>query len=1265
LKRVLFCLCPLLLAALLTWGQTSTSQISGTVRDNSGAVVPGASVTITNEQTGVNYRQQTTAAGFYSFPALPVGFYSVNVEAKGFKTAVLTRNELVVNTPLTVDMALEVGQVNEVVSVEAKSELLQTSNATVGNVVTTKEATELPLNGRNPLTLLVLEPGVVQRSQGGSGSGIHVNGSRDRAFNVTIDGIEANESTVPNPVSNLYRLTPDNIQEYKVTTSNQTPEEGRNSGASVSIATRTGSNAFHGTAYWFLRNTDLNSNEFYANANGTAKPDIKMNQYGAEIAGPIKRNKTFFFFSWADQKVNTTQPIDQTFGAPIVYTPSALSGMYRYFVADPKSPLVIGGQTITRNSTALVDPHSGALLPGVRSCGSPTDLNCVASYNFAADDPKRIGLDPTIGKLFGSYPKPNSYTTGDGLNTATYLWNAPTLFRGPNYMARIDHQFNDSNAFFFRALWGSYNTLEGDPLNSRPEVFPGFPPLGEVFRTTRNYAASYRRVISPRVVNELTAGLSRFEFLFTQGEANPSWPNVVPYTFANVSLPYINTPRTYRAATTPQVLDNLSIVKGSHVIKTGVNFRFYRHNDQRGQPGGINVTPSLTFSATVRPPTGFNTPTLASSSAGGINSTDNTRLLGTINDILGIPSRLSQNFLGDISHNTFLPFLSGNSVTLWNEGQRLKQYNSFIQDEWKIRKNLTVTYGVRWEVNTAPSEAGGRVYVPNGPIVGSSSLVGFVHADRWFQNNNLGALGPRVGIAWSPGSHSNTVIRAGWGIAFDSLGSFQVTAVAGKVPGLVFSCSSVVGGATTPGCSSVPDVRIAQGFPNALPAPSTQPASQLRPPIQLSSNAPALTLFDQNWKLPTVHQWDFSIQHQLPHGFLADIAYIGKRGIRLERSYDLNQINADTILPSFLTMQQNVSNGCQPDGTGCTKGQPVPIVTSGAVTAAFVNSSTTKTDLSQNGAGNLASRIEQNFLTLKIRPNQQFSTITYIDSGGDSYYHSLQATLRKRFESGLLFGAAYTFSKSIDDQSIDPVGSSSGGNLSTTSGRSPADTRNWRNERGLSDFNRFHTFTATGVYELPFGRNKKIGANVNRFIDQFIGGWSINAILATMSGEPFSVRSGVFTSNGSHQSRADFVGSSIPQTELMKNGPAGPYVLPTSLVSDPYNYATPGFKVPLPGSDGLGRNLFFGPKYVNLDLGVTKMFPVTERVKMQLRAEAFNALNHPNFDTPASASVGSPSILGTTFGQTCCATVAPPSTQTIIQTGESGRIIQFALKLIF
>jgi len=278
--------------------QTGSSNITGSVRDVNGAVVPGATVTAKNDATGVTSTQTTTDSGLYAFSSLPVGKYTITVEKQGFKTLQKTNNVLEVGIPLTVDVALEVGLVSETVTVQGGLEQLQTANATIGNVVEQKAIEALPLNGRNPLTLLLLEPGVVQRSAGGAGSGVHVNGARDRAYNVTIDGIEANESSVPNPVSNLYRITPDNIQEYKVTTNNATAEEGRNSGASISIATRAGTSEFHGTGFFFLRNEAVNSNEWYQNAQKNTKPLIRMEQFGYEMSGPIKKNKTFFFGSY-------------------------------------------------------------------------------------------------------------------------------------------------------------------------------------------------------------------------------------------------------------------------------------------------------------------------------------------------------------------------------------------------------------------------------------------------------------------------------------------------------------------------------------------------------------------------------------------------------------------------------------------------------------------------------------------------------------------------------------------------------------------------------------------------------------------------------------------------------------------------------------------------------------------------------------------------------------------------------------------------------
>jgi hypothetical protein len=1236
--------------AFAVWAQTSTSSISGTVTDPSGAAVPGAVVTATNEATGVTNRQTTTQAGVYSFASLPIGTYTISVEVSGFKTAVRSKVVLEVNSPADVDMVLEVGQTTETVQVVDQAEMLQTANAAIGNVVSQRAIQELPLNGRNPLALLVLEPGVVQRSAGAAGSGVHVNGSRDRSHNVTVDGIEANESTVPNPLSNLYRLNPDNVAEYKVTTSNHTAEEGRNSGASVAVATRSGTNTFHGTVFEFFRNTALNANDFYNNAQGLGRNEIKLNQYGFEIGGPIVRNRTFFFGSWAGQKINFAQPVDQTYGVPTLYTPAAVSGIFRYFRPDPASPFVLDGQQITANSPALVDGQ-GNLRPGIRTCASDADRSCVASYDMFANDPRRLGLDPAVGRLVASLPRPNSYTAGDGLNTATYAWNPPTKVRGPNYMARIDHIFDENNSIFGRFLFGDQNTLEGDPLNNRPQLYPGFPPMGEVFRRSHNLAISYRRVISPSVVNEFTVGYARFVLLFTQGEANPDWPNVPSWArapgtgatnaFNNLDQPYLNTPRTFRAVTTPQVLDNLSIIRGAHVIRTGFNFRFYRHNDQRGQPGGVNVTPLIQFSRTVR--------SIPNVTAPGIASADLNRLLGTMNDLLGIPSRLTQTFLGDLNSDTFLPFRTGDGVTLWSMGHRLKQYNVYVQDEWKLRRNFTINAGLRWEINPAPSEAHGRVYVPNKSILGSEGPVTFVKADRWFKRNNIGALGPRLGIAWSP--WTSTVIRTGYGIAFDTVSSFQVTAVSGRVPGLVMTCSSTVGGATTPGCVAAPDVRLGEGFPNELPVPSVKPSSFLTPPAQLRQNAPEMTVFDQNLRIPTVHQWNFAIAQEFATGTVAQVAYVGRRGTRLFRAYDANQINSDSILDSFRIMQSNVAACGAPVGAECA---PVPLQNTPGLTTAFFTSIDTRNQLRDNAAGAFVERIEQTTLALGLRPNQQFARINYIDSGGDSYYHSMQATIRKRFSGGLQLGAAYTLAKSIDNQSVDPVGSTSGGGLSTTNSRTPTDIRNWRNERGRSDFDRRHVFTANWVYELPFRASGPL--------NHLVGGWSVSGLFTAMSGEPFNLRSGVRTSNNAHESRADIRGN--PPKPKLQAGRVGPVLFTTNAVCSE-STTTDCYGIPQPGENGAGRNLFDAPGYWNLDLAGIKTFSLTERVRLQLRAEAFNAVNHVNFDNPRDATVGSPSVMSPQFGSTCCAAVAPPSTQTIIQTGEAARVLQFALKLQF
>src|SRR5262249_13122351 len=327
-----------------------------------------------------------------------------------------------------------------------------------------------------------------------------------------------------------------------------------------------------------------------------------------------------------------------------------------------------------------------------------------------------------------------------------------------------------------------FNTSEGDFLNARPQVFPGFPPLGEVNRLGRNLAVSYRHVFSPNVVNEFITGFNRFLFNFTFGESNPNFGNagkVPPWSdqcvfpnsnvtgsFININSPNCLSPHTQRGITAPQFIDNLSWVRGAHTIRAGINFRFYYHNDSRGFFVGGILTPIVAFDQSQRTVAG-------APAAAGISSADNTSLQQAMVEMLGVPALIQQGFQADFGANTYA---GGRYATVYT---RAKQYDSYVQDEWHIRPNLVLNAGVRWEINPPPSD-NKQTLVPTLPVDGSQGPVSFAKADTWYKNSNLGSLGPRVGIAWSP--DKKTAVRAGYGWLFDTISTFQITSIAGKIP---------------------------------------------------------------------------------------------------------------------------------------------------------------------------------------------------------------------------------------------------------------------------------------------------------------------------------------------------------------------------------------------------------------------------------------------------------------------------------------------------
>jgi hypothetical protein len=1293
---VVFLFVLVLAAADTCAAQTSTSSVTGTVLDKDGRGVPGAKLVIKNEGTGVEYPTTTTSTGDYAVNSLVPGLYTVTVTKDGFRTFVSTHNVLTVGAPVVVDAKLQLGSVTEVVQVEGSYERLNTTNAMVSDVVSRREINDLPLNGGNPLTLITLQPGLVQRSTGNRGSGTHVNGSRDRAFNVTLDGIDINEPSVPNPQSNVFRVNTNNIQEYRIVTQSPTAEYGRNSGANIALATRSGTNDFHGDAYEVFRNTVLNAKDWFTNAQNQPKPVFHLNQFGVDVGGPIVRKKLFFFFSWEQSRLNFTQPIATAFGGtPVVYTDEVRKGIFRYVVGT------VNGKT--RNDRALVD-SGGKLLPGIPSCSGAVTTNCIATYDIFANDPLHIGLDSVMGPFIKAEPPPNDFgATGDGLNTAGFSWNPPASYPEQRWLFRLDHQINDNNSIFGRFTFTNGESKVGDLLNNRPIVFPGFPPTGNVKRKPRNLALSYRHVFSPRWVNELTAGYSRFQFDFAFGRANPAFSptdptTIPPFSPANISSPYINQSGTSRWLTTLQLIDNMSYTVGSHSFRVGANIRMIRHNDQRSFVGGVNNAPTVAFSGSRRVQVSssfnpFNVPLTSGSLA--INSSDQTTLRNAISDTLGLPGSIAQAYFAG-GPSAYTP--SG----LYIRGARLHQYDFYAQDEWKLRRNLTLNLGARYEWNPPATEANNLILRPDKPIDFSQGLVNYVQKTTFWDRQNRMALLPRVGLAWDPFSNGKMAIRAGYSMAYDTVSTFQLVPILGLVPGSSAQCSftltdSSSGLSKTPSatfCSSTADstklaLRIGQGFPKLLTPPSALPssfASTTALVAQNSGSAPVAGAIDSNLQNPTVHEWTLNIQRDLGKNIILQVGYIGKRGTHLFRAYNLNQvkINHDDYIGSFIRARDNLNN-CGSATAAAPCGQPVGLLQSILGASNLSNSSVTNR-LKANAAGSLAAFIDSDgiagifdsmaaFTNRKdfFRPNPQFSSIFYFESGGDSFYHALQVYLRRQ-ERNFSFGLAYTFGKSLDNMSTDPVGATSSGNIGNATGN-PTDIYNFNVDRGHSDFDRTHVLTGNFVWDLPFGRGQRWSHNVSRIGNIVVGGWSVTGIVTAMSGERFSVTSGEFTNSNVRVSRTDIVGA-IPATGLFFNVPGigspGPTVFPINVLPQTNPTGTP-FRIPAPGSNGnQARNIFKGPRVSNIDFGVSKQFTLTERINLQFRADFFNVFNHPNFDNPPGSTNGSTSAYlsnstssNSSFGLTCCAQLTVPSQANVVPVGDAPRVIQFALKFIF
>lgn len=1163
--RFLVGLCLFLLSAVL-YGQGTTSRLTGVITDSSGAAVAGAKVTLTNEATGVSFNTESSESGTYAFEALQSGTYSVAIEANGFRRFISRGNPVTIGQPSTVNATLDVGGITELVEVVASAESVQTSTSgNFGNLLPEKTIKDMPIvgtRGRNPLDLVLLQPGVVSGSN--TGGGTHVNGARDRAWNFTVDGIDSNETSAGGSLFSPIRLNPDAIAEMRVITSNATAENGRNSGAQVAMVTKSGTNEFHGKAFWFYRTPRINANEWENNVNARGQRQFVQNILGGDIGGPIVRNKTFFYGNLQVLRARESAVTNRT-----VFTESARRGILRYVAGSRNQPAGVSG--------ASVDANGNPVVP-------------VQTYNVAANDPERLGLNQRIASLMQNTPLPNNFFGGDGLNTAWYTFTALQSERQHDAMTRVDHFFSSNNAAFARVNWGRQDTV-CDRANGGSELYPGRGCIVNTRRDPINMAYNWRWNPSPTVTNEAVFGRNSFTFDFQQPFAN-----LEEYALSTSGVDLIESTESgnRRRLRTWQFVDNLAWQKDSHSLKFGVNFRWQSHKDVRGSVAGSNASPLLDFATAVNnvDPATFGLPS-------NLNTQFDQANFGTwINLMLGRVGNRRQGFVGE--GNAF-------RTGLYEFESLYDEYDFYVQDTWKARRNLTIDIGLRWEMKMSPDSPQG-IRVPDQVVAAGAAPTNTL---RWLpgemfpsRKNNLG---PSVGFAWDPFSSGRTSIRGNYRIAYDRLPTFLASSfIFPSIPGATLALTDVEFGREGGRLTNVQPLRPPSATPEAL----AQPAA-----VSANSN----TVFDPNLKMPTTHQWALSIQREIANRTVFEVSYIGRRAYHLFGGYNANQ--PEVLRNGFVNEFNIVKNGgesavinrltsadarLRAGETGSQMYRRLfPADFSNNAVAALANRIATQqqsgrlvTDLS--GAGNYP-----------LLPYPQYlGGLNVVDSNDFSTYHGLQFQIERRFANGFSGQISYVLSKSLDTRSFDPAFTVAASGNGQSASSSPFDIHNRRLNYARSDFDRRHVIQSNFLYELPFGKGKRFINGNNPLASRLVGGWQVAGIVRWLSGRPFTVYSGNNTYNNGVNSTVNCTDCSPDFGTL--HDEAGLLWWFTA-------EERAKFSAPAAGELGnTGRNFFNGPSSFNMDMSLLKRTSLSERVEFELRADATNITNTPSFGFPTT-----------------------------------------------
>lgn len=889
-----------LLSMASAWAQTGTTSVHGRVFDKSRAVIEGAKVTLLNSAQALQRDTVTPPSGEFEFLALPPGDYALTVEKQGFSKSEQTGLQLLVNVPATVNVTLEIGAVSTHIEVTAQGAVINTTDATLGIAFGETQVKELPLEGRNVPALLTLQPGVAytgnraDTSDNDTRSGA-VNGARSDQGNVTLDGIRSNDEG-GTAFTSVLPVTLDSVQEFRVTTTNYNADEGGTSGAQVALVTKSGTNAFHGSAYEYHRNTYTSANDYFnkrTQLEGCTEPDpnacnqapkLIRNIFGVSVGGPLKKDRLFLFLNYEG-----TRRAEETVSAGEEVPSAAMrDGVLQYVCSDASQCPGGAAFAVQGNSGQTYTPAPGYFALGFQQ--------------LQQMDPAHAGPDPASMAYFQTLPSPNSLTTGDGVNYQGFVFAAPTHQTQNVYIARADYNIT-RNGNQRLSVMGALRNDSSDACGGCQPYFPGQPPQGQNVYFNKGLVVGYSAVIRPSLISNFHYGFVRESF-GTLGNSDKPW---ITFNFAPLPTRTRNFQRP-----THNFSEDLSWVHGNHTLQFGAYLLFMRNPRfdfaSSFNSGGTNSS----FTTT----SGFaNKNSPLNPANNGYPDVDPGFAVSydyPITDLLGIVTNATTVFNYDRQLNLLPP----NSPITRRYAQN--SYEPYIQDVWKIRPNLTLTLGLRyslfsplWETNglqVCPSPALGNWFASRA-TAGANGIpsnqdaplqvdwCGPANGKRGYWNWDYGNLGPHVAFAWAPnktdgflgklfGSGNKTSIRAGFGMVYDRFGQGIVDEFNGNSFGLTTSLTT--GGLPLDSLPRLTDVNVIppsllQQAPGAPSFPQTIPTMQALDAFNFG------TSLDTSLKTPYSYSIDFSVERDLGAGFTLDLAYVGRLSHRLLSSQDVAQ----------------------------------------------------------------------------------------------------------------------------------------------------------------------------------------------------------------------------------------------------------------------------------------------------------------------------------------------------------------------------------------